>query len=304
MLLPTAEWTVACDRLAGQLRPGDELLVICDDRSDPVAGRDTPEGVEVVVAGEPTGCSGKANALACGMERAVNDRFVWTDADFDRGPDWLDRLVTAGEAHGPATAVPFFTGDGWWRLVEPWLGVWFSLVFALRVGGMAGAAWGGGATFTREELDVGVSTLTAELRTVLSDDLLLSDRLGEVHAVRSLVMPVEVPGDLPVVRDRLVRFVRIIHLHRGLTVVLAVNCLLAVLGLLYPLAVAALATVAVLGAALGLGVRRSSALYAYPGLLLLPAVTLAGMLVREFDWAGRRYRYDAAAEVQVLGDAD
>lgn len=304
MLLPTAEWTVACDRMAGQLRPGDELLVVCDRPSDPVATREPPEGVELVVAGEPEGCSGKANALACGMERAAHDRLVWTDADFDRGPDWLERLVAAGETYGPATAVPFFRGDGWWRLVEPWLGVWFSLLFALRVGETAEAAWGGGVTFTREELDVPVSTLTAELRTVLSDDFLLSDRLGEVHAVRSLVMPVEVPGDLPAVRDRVVRFVRILHLHRGLAAALVVNCLLFVIGLLYPLVVAPLATVAVLGAAWRLEVRRSSALFAYPGLLVLPVVTLAGMLVREFDWAGRRYRYDAADDVEVLGDAN
>jgi hypothetical protein len=88
------------------------------------------------------------------------------------------------------------------------------------------------------------------------------------------------------------------------TVGLVVNCLLTVLGLLYPLVVGPLATAAVLGAALRLGLRLSSALWAYPGLLVLPVVTLAGMLVREFDWAGRRYRYDAADEVEVLGDAD
>lgn len=304
MLLPTTEWTVACDRMAAQLRPGDELLVICDAPSDPVAGHDTPEGVEVVVAGEPEGCSGKANAVARGMERAAHDRFVWTDADFDRGDNWLDQLVVAGETHGPATAVPFFCGDGWWRLVEPWLGVWFSFVFALRAGDLEKAAWGGGVTFTRDELDVPVSAFTAELRTVLSDDFLLSNHLDGVHAVRSLVMPVEVPGGLPAVRNRVVRFARIVHLNRGLAGGLAVNCLLCAAGLLYPLAVAPLATAVILAAAARLGVRRVSALLAYPGLLLLPVVVLAGMLVREFDWAGRRYRYEAADEVTVLGNAD
>jgi hypothetical protein len=159
-------------------------------------------------------------------------------------------------------------------------------------------------TFTREELDVPVPAFAAELRTVLSDDFLLSEHLDGVHAVRSLVMPVEVPGDLPTVRDRTVRFARIVHLHRGLADGLAVNCLLAAAGLLYPLVVAPLATAVVLAAASRLGVRRSSAPYAYPGLLLLPVVVLAGMLLREFDWAGRRYRYDAADEVAVLGGGD
>jgi hypothetical protein len=56
------------------------------------------------------------------MSRARNDRFVWTDDDFERGDDWLDRPVDAGETHGPASAVPFFTGTGWWRLFEPWHG--------------------------------------------------------------------------------------------------------------------------------------------------------------------------------------
>jgi len=85
VLLPTVEWTPACDDLTAQLRDGDQLLVICDSESDPVAGRDPPENVEILTAGEPEGCSGKANAMAHGMERAANDRFVWTDADYERG---------------------------------------------------------------------------------------------------------------------------------------------------------------------------------------------------------------------------
>ena len=53
--------------------------------------RDPPDGVEVVVADEPEGCSGKVNAMALGMERAEHDRFVRTDDDFERDDDWLDR---------------------------------------------------------------------------------------------------------------------------------------------------------------------------------------------------------------------
>ena len=52
VLLPTVEWTPACDDLTAQLRDGDELLVICDSESDPVAGRDPPENVEILTAGE------------------------------------------------------------------------------------------------------------------------------------------------------------------------------------------------------------------------------------------------------------
>jgi GT2 family glycosyltransferase len=142
VLLPTVEWNAVCDQLAAQLGPDDELLIICDSERDPVAACETPDGVEVCVAGDPAGCSGKANALAHGMTRATHDRFVWTDADYERGADWLDRLVEAGETHGPASAIPFFSGDGWWRLVEPWLAGLFTVMFYFQVGELEDFAWG------------------------------------------------------------------------------------------------------------------------------------------------------------------
>lgn len=90
--------------------------------------------MRVPVAGEPTGCSGKANAVAHACSRASHDRPVWTDADVRRDTGWLGRLVAAGEAHGPATAVPVFRGGGWWRLVEPWTAALFSLPQVLCLG--------------------------------------------------------------------------------------------------------------------------------------------------------------------------
>lgn len=304
VLLPTVRWTAACEQVAAQLRPGDELLVICDTPEDSVAARDSPEGVEILVAGEPEECSGKANALAHGMERASHDRIVWTDADFERGDDWLETLVAAGETHGPATAVPYFYGGGWWRLLEPWAGVLFTLLFHFSIGDWAGKAWGGGVTFTREELTVDVPTLTAELRTVLSDDALLSERLAEVHPVRSLVMSVEVPGNRERVVARTVRFTRIVHLHgEGSSVPqLLVNLGLVAAAATYPLVVAPLLTAAIAVGSLVIDVRRPVCLFAYPGVFVLPLCTLAGILVREFEWNGRRYRYDDAGAVTVLAE--
>jgi hypothetical protein len=136
VLLPTLEWGPVCEELADQLGPNDELLVLCDSDRDPVAGRKTPNGVAVCIAGEPEGCSGKANALAYGMERATNDRFVWSDADYERDDDWLDCLVEAGEEHGMAAVLPMFPGGGWWRLVEP--------VVVLSLGLQAGLLRGDG----------------------------------------------------------------------------------------------------------------------------------------------------------------
>jgi hypothetical protein len=64
VLLPTVSWTDACNEVAAQLGPEDELLIIHDDGDDPVAGRERfPENVRLIRAGDPVGCSAKANAI-------------------------------------------------------------------------------------------------------------------------------------------------------------------------------------------------------------------------------------------------
>jgi hypothetical protein len=299
VLLPTLEWGPACEQVAAGLRPGDELLILCDTETDPVADHARPEGVEILVAGEPEGCAGKANALAYGMERARNDRFVWTDDDFERDPAWLDRLVAAGEAHGPASAIPFFAGEGWWRLVEPCYGALFTLLFYFQVGGVADTAWGGGVTFTRAELDVDVPTLATELRGVLSDDYLLTQRLPEVHAVRSMVTHVDVPGAFESVVNRLLRFTRIVGVNEGWAG-FAVCPLLAAVGVLYPLVLAPLLTVCFAAVYAELGLRRRNFFLAYPCLLVVPVVAAVSMAVTDFNWAGRRYRFRDDGSVEIL----
>ncbi|WP_267639172.1 glycosyltransferase [Haloarchaeobius amylolyticus] len=303
VLLPTIRWTVACDQLADQLREGDELFVICDSEADPVADHDPPEGVEILVAGDPEGCSGKANAVACGLDHATNDRFVWTDADFERDADWLDRLVAEGEAHGPASAVPFWYGDGFWALMEPWTAMFSTLLMYLGVGSTANIGWGGGLTFTRDELDCSVAALADELRQVLSDDGLVSQHLGDVHHVRSMVTPVEVPGDLRTTYARVVRFNRLTHVHEGMHGDLVVATGLAVAGGLFPFVVAPAVTLATGVAYAILGLRRPTFLLSFLGLFLVPLAILAGMVVTEFEWAGRRYRLADEYEVTVVGPA-
>lgn len=301
VLLPTPEWGPACETLAASLRSGDELLVLCDSAADPVADHDPPTGVEILQAGEPGDCSGKANALAHGMEQASNDRFVWTDDDFPRDEGWLDRLVAAGEEYGPASAVPCFVGDGWWQPFEPWFGALFAVAVLERVGGTADTAWGGGVTFTREELTVDVATFAAELRTVLSDDYLLTQRLPSVHPVRSMVTPVAVDGDLQSVLSRLVRFGRIVGLNEGWRTSLVTLPVVGV-GLAAPFAVAPLLTLGFLGVYRRLGLRRPTFLFAYPGMFLLPLVTLLARVRDEFEWGGRRYRFADSGEVTVLDE--
>jgi len=301
VLLPTVEWNDVCDQLVAQLGSDDELLIICDSTQDPVAALEPPDGVEICVAGEPVGCSGKANALAHGMAQATHDRFVWTDDDFERGSDWLDRLVEAGETRGPATAVPFFTGGGWWRLVEPWFAGLFTVMFYLQVGELEDFAWGGGVTFTRSELTVPVPTLVAELRDVLSDDYLLSQRLSTVSPVRSMVTRVEVPGDFRNVHHRILRFVRIFGVNEGWLPRIVGTALPVVAGLLFPLGTAAVVTVGFAAIYTWLHLGRANFLWAYPGLLVLPVVFCTAMLIDEFEWGKRRYRFPDSGEIEVLG---
>lgn len=300
VLLPTIEWTAACDQMAAQLQDGDELFVICDTESDPVASHDPPEGVEILTAGEPKNCSGKANAMAEGMAQAANDRFVWTDADFERDDDWLDRLVAAGEEHGPATAVPFWYGNGAWSLLEPWTMMFSTLLIYFGIGSTGNIGWGGGLTFTREELNVTVDELVAELRQVLSDDGLLSQHIHDFHAVRSMVTFVEVPGDATSTYNRLVRFNRLTHVHEGMTGDLIVAVVMTAAAAVFPLVVAPLLTLVTGIAYALLGLRRATFLLSYPGLFFVPLTILAGMFVSEFEWAGRRYRLNGEYDVDVV----
>jgi hypothetical protein len=298
VLLPTVEWGTACTELVEQLEPSDELLLICDTEADPIAGRKTPPNTEVLTAGEPTGCSGKANALAHGMERAKHDRFVWTDDDFTHSSDWLNRFVAAQETHGPATVIPNFVGGGWWRLVEPTSTVMSTLSMYLGRGPWSGNAWGGGVIFTRD--DVNVTELVADLRQCLSDDGLLSAHLGTVYPIRAMIADVAVPGDFDSVKERMIRFTRITHVHEGLGGPLAAALLVVGLALLFPLYSIPLITVASGVTYAVLGKKRWTFALAYPALLILPVLFIAGITRREFEWAGRRYRLNDVNDIEVV----
>ena len=300
VLLPTVEWTPACDELAGQLRAGDELLVICDSESDPVAGRDPPENVEILTAGEPEGCSGKANAMAHGMERAANDRFVWTDADYERGDEWLDRLAARGREHGPTSVLPYFIGSGWWLLFEPILVLLLGLQHGLFRSSDDAFAWGGGVTFTREELAEGVPALVRDLRRCLSDDIVLDDHLGACRIEKSMPVTVRVDGSASAVYHRLVRWMRADHVHGGLLRPFVGSLGIAAAAALSPFGVAAAVTLAALAAYYSLGLVRPTFLLAYPALFVLPLLLLAGILVETCEWGGRRYRIRDAYDIEVL----
>ncbi len=295
--------------MAAQLGADDELLVICDTDDDPVAERRSEGGgsdddgrsedlldrVRVVLAGEPEGCSGKANAIAVGMEAAERDRIVWTDDDFRHPPGWLAGLNADYERQGPTTEVPVFVGtDPLGRFFEP----------AYVIGGTlpvsrGGIAWGGGVVFERGDLRDGEATFLRDLRRTVSDDGTLAEHLDVSAADRTRT--VAAGGSPRESLERFVRFLQITRRHTPLATAfnVALSVGLASLCLLAPVAGAALVT-ALSGATYArFGVRRATFLLAGPSVIASP-VFLAYALTRQtFVWGGRRYRWRAMFDVDV-----
>ncbi|SFR50978.1 glycosyltransferase family 2 protein [Halogeometricum limi] len=295
VLLPTTRWTDACDEVAAQLGPDDELLVICDAETDPVATRTSlPDGVDVVVAGEPDGCSGKANAIATGMRTARHERVVWTDDDFSRPSDWLSTLHADYEQHGPVTEVPFFVGrDALSTLLEPLYALGGTLgVYANR------KAWGGAVVFERSDLNE--AAFLAELRRTVSDDGLLSEHLDVTPVRRTRLVPVG--GSLRESVERHVRFTQIVYRHepRDTAALLALGSILTVLGVAFPLPMFLFATLLTFAVYRAFGVRRWTFLLGYPVMLLQVPLFAYGIARRTFVWGGRRYRWSAKFDVRVV----
>lgn len=96
--------------LAGQLRPGDELIVV-DDHSDDDTARIAEElGATVVLPPAlPDGWLGKPHACWHGATATSATTLVFLDADVRPSDDLLDRLVAAGDTD-PAAVVS----------VQPW----------------------------------------------------------------------------------------------------------------------------------------------------------------------------------------
>jgi hypothetical protein len=297
VLLPTTAWTDACGEVAAQLAPEDELLIVHDTAADPVADRETlPDGVELVRAGEPAGCSGKANAIAAGMRAASHDRIVWTDDDFPHPPGWLDQLLADYERQGPTTELPVFVGqDPLAVLLEP----------VYMLGGTLGTylgdhAWGGAVVFDRSDLDV--EAFLDELTRTISDDGHLGEHL-DVSAVRR-THEVPIGGDTRTTLERHVRFTKIAASYdtAGIAVGSLLLVPLAAGTLLYPL-FAALVTLTTLAVYAAFGVRRPSALLGVPALLCSPVLTVYAFARRTFVWGGRRYRWHDTLDVEIV-DSD
>ena len=338
MLLPTVDAAPPIDEIAAQLGAEDELLVICDAADDPVAvaaeANELPTGVRLVVAGDPERCSGKANAIAVGMETARHERLVWTDDDYHHPGDWLATLQADYERNGPSTELPVFRGrDPLAVLLEP----------SYLCNGTLGVftnetAWGGAVIFERSDLErpdgrgsgsdrpagrsldstsheFGVqqralssetdaeASLRRGLRRTISDDGLLTQYLDvtSVHRIRE----VPVGGSTRTTLERHVRFYQIVRYFEPTALVgMALASLVAVVAIVVaPLLALFLGTLTVGAVYAWFGVRRWTFLLAYPALLVQVPLTGYALARRTFVWGSRRYRWRSTFDVDVVEES-
>ena len=304
VVLPTREWTAACAELVDQVRPSDELLLVCDRPDDPVVEAAAGTAAEVVVAGEPVGCSAKCHALAAGLDRATGAVIVCTDADFEHGPEWLStvlaHLVDAPPGHVVSTA-PVLVSEG--PLMKPLEGP--GAVGAAMTTLLDTTVWGGAMAFRRDAVDV--DDYAADLRRTVSDDALLTQRADGVHSVPGLISEMPVSGTLSDTLSRQARWTLTArYVDPGGLVGGAAIPLAVLLGTLFaPLVTVPLVTGVTAAAYAYCGVRRWTFLFAVPAYLAGLPLLAYGLLKSEFVWSGRRYRWTGLYDVTVLNrDAD
>lgn len=295
ILLPTTRWTDACGELAAQLGDSDELLVIHDREDDPITQwEDRPEGVQLVAAGEPEGCSGKANAIAAGMEAARHDRLIWTDDDFHHPPDWLATFKADYERHGPVSEVPYFVGR------DPLSVLWEPLYASSASLGiyLGNKIWGGAVAFERDDIDE-VAFLN-ELRRTVSDDALLMEYLQVTTVRRTRIVPIG--GSIGETVERQVRWTKILWTHDPVPVGMLILLMIGILAsaVLFPPWVAGILAVFHLAVNEVLGVRRWTALLAYPAVFVFVPLIPYAFVRRTFEWGGRRYRWRGKFDVMVV----
>ena len=295
VVMPTTGWNDACEQVAAQLRSGDELLAVCDDPLESVAERvDECVDVRLIVAGEPEGCSGKANAIAAGMEAAETERIVWTDDDFYHPPGWLERLRADYDRQGPTAEVPVFVGrDPLAAVLEPTHAISGTLAVFL-----ADIPWAGSLVFERDDLEDEAAFL-ADLRRTISDDGLLMEHVEFTTVKRT--RRVGIGGSIRETLENQVRFVQIVRYHdpTGLAAQGVLGAALTAVCVLFPLPAFLLTTTLMAAVYAAFGIRRWTFLAAYPVALAALPLLCYGLARRSFVWGGRRYRWRGKFDVAV-----
>ncbi|MDY7082538.1 MAG: glycosyltransferase, partial [Halobacteria archaeon] len=183
VILPAREWTPACEELAEQVGENDEnddeLIIVCDTEDDEVMEYHDPPEVKVVASGEPTGCSGKCNAVATGIEETESDIIILTDDDFEHGENWIRKVERKVEENGSLSTYPMFSSeDALGTVMEPVVVLFTLQIFATK------GAWGGTTAFRRDDVDI--DSLIDELRQTVTDDILIGNHLNDITIDRSL----------------------------------------------------------------------------------------------------------------------
>lgn len=298
ILLPTTSWTAVIDELAEQLTGTDELLIICDSETDSITDHtpDFTSNTKLVIAGEPEGCSGKANAIATGMEAAQNEHIVWTDDDFHHPDDWLSQLHDDYAQNGPTTELAFFTGrDALSFLFEPLYAIAGTLgTYTNEI------AWGGAVIFHRGDLPDEEAFRRDLLRTI-SDDGLLTDRVDITPVKR--VRQVKMGGSFRETLERHVRFTQLGRHHdpKGSVLNGFIGTITTIAGLLFPIQLFIGLTILFAGVYTAFGVRRWTFVLGYPAVMISMPLMFYALLRKSFVWGGRRYRWNTKFDVEIVG---
>ena len=228
------------------------------------------------------------------MEAARHDRLVWTDDDFHHPPDWLATLSADYEKHGPVSEVPYFVGrDALSVLLEPL----YASAGSLRIY-HDNRIWGGAVIFERADIDE--AAFLDELRRTVSDDGLLMEYLQVTTVGRTRIVPIG--GTIRETVERQVRWTQILRWHVPGAVAGTVLVLLFVLAgaIVAPFPAAMILTVWHLAVNEILGVRRWTAVLAYPAVFVFVPLIMYALARRTFVWGSRQYRWRGKFDVTVL----
>ena len=203
-------------------------------------------------------------------------------------------MIADYEDHGPVSEVPYFIGrDALSILLEPLYASSASL--GIRLGNQI---WGGAVVFDRDDIDE--AAFLDELRRTVSDDGLLMEYLKVTTVGRTRTVPIG--GTIQETVERQVRWSQILRWHSpgvdaGLYLVMLLILAGAVLSPLYTATVLAVLHLAVNEV---LGVRRWTAVLAYPAVFVVVLLVPYTHARRTFVWGGRRYRWRGKFDVTVV----
>lgn len=294
IILPTRTETSVVEEVKDQMSENDELIVVCDSEEDSIAQSGFDSKINLVVAGEPENCSGKANAIYHGMKASKNNRVVWTDDDFRHPDDWLEQMHRDCDRYGGVSELPFFIGNNPLTMLnEP------IYAFTMLMAYLNNQAWGGSVMFDRDGFNE--EKFLEELQETVGDDVLLSEHLESKTVMRT--HRVEIDEKIRDSLERITRFVKHVRYHEPIqTGLLTIaSFFIAATAITYPIPSILASTAFFITLYNFMDNRtRPTFLLGYTAVIILPFFLLYGLARRTFVWQGRRYRYNSKLDVEIL----